>query len=51
MKNIVLISFSRVKRGGRAPRAMVNSLNRINKKAPAKAGAFRDRSKESDLYQ
>jgi hypothetical protein len=30
---------------------MVNSLNSRNKKAPAKAGAFDDRSKESKLYQ
>ena len=51
MKNIVLISFSGVKRGNCCGGAMVTSLNQRKKKPPAAGRGFDDRSKESDPYQ
>ena len=44
MKNIVLLSFSGVKRSGQLRKQMVNLLWLLKKKAPAEAGALLDRS-------
>ena len=51
MKNIVLISFLGVKRSQPPRNGMVNSLNFNNKKPRREAGAFDDRSLQSDRSQ
>lgn len=51
MKNIVLISFLRVKPRELSRKEMVNSLNLNNKKAPANGRGFDNRSKQSDQSQ